>query len=80
MEKEKVYEKLNGIFRDVLDNETIHLTDETTARDIAEWDSVSHIDLVVTIEEEFGVSFSMQEVNELKNVGEMVQLLQQKIG
>ena len=74
-----IYNKLNHIFRETLDNESILLMPDTTADDIAEWDSMNHIFLVVEIERSFGVKFQTAEMEELKNVGELVQLLRSKL-
>lgn len=75
MSREDVYEKLNKIFRDVFDEEDITVCDTTTANDIDDWDSLEHINLIVTVEKEFGIKFNMKEVNTLKNVGEMVDII-----
>lgn len=59
MERKEIFEKLNAIFTDVLDlDESIELTDSTCADDIDEWDSLSHIQLVVAIEKAFGTKFT----------------------
>ncbi len=60
------------LFKEVLENEDIVLTNETTAHDIDEWDSINHIYLVVEIEKHFDIKFSSSEILEWKNVGEMV--------
>ena len=77
---DKIYERLNEVFRDVFDDETIVVNENTTADDIEDWDSLEHINLVVAIENEFGIKFSMGETTSLKNVGEMVSLINQKLG
>ena len=66
------------IFKDVLDNDDITLTPETTADDIEEWDSLSHIQLIVAIERHFKIRFSTAEITSYKNVGEMVEGIQKK--
>jgi acyl carrier protein len=71
MTREEVFEKLTEVFRDVFDDETIELTDATTAEDIEEWDSLMHITLISEIEDAFDVNFSMKEVTGLHNVGEL---------
>ena len=79
MERKEVFEKLNGIFEDVLDlDETPSLTDETTANDIEEWDSLAQIQLVVAIEKEFTIKFTAKEMISWRNVGEMVDTIQSK--
>ena len=75
MTRESVYEKLHEVFWDVFDDDTIKLSDETTANDIEDWDSLEHISLVVAVEKKFDVKFSMGEVNTMKNVGEMVDII-----
>lgn len=75
MAREEVFEKLTDIFREYFDDDTIILLQETTADDIEDWDSLEHINLIVTIESEFGMKFSMGEVTTMKNVGEMVDII-----
>lgn len=57
MTREEVYERLNQVFRDVFDDESITVKDETTADDIEDWDSFEHINLAVAVEEEFSLKF-----------------------
>ena len=75
MIKEEIYERLNNIFRDIFDDESIVVTAETTANDIEAWDSLEHINLIVAVETEFGIKFSMKEVVSMKNVGDMVDII-----
>ncbi|MCX6210736.1 MAG: acyl carrier protein [Bacteroidetes bacterium] len=79
MSKEEVIKKVNEIFIDVLENDSIIINDETTANDIEEWDSLNHIMLVVEIEKQFGIRFSANEVQGFKNVGEMCAAIALKI-
>jgi len=67
----EVMETVNGIFIDVLEDDGIVVKYETTAADIAEWDSLNHIALVVAIEKKFGIQFTAKEIQDFKNVGEM---------
>lgn len=80
MTREEIYVRLHEVFREVFDDEDIILNDETTADDIEDWDSLEHINLIVAVEQEFKTKFSMGEVTALKNVGEMADLLENKIG
>lgn len=75
MTKNEIYERLTEVFRDVFDDETIEIDDETTADDIEDWDSIEHITLVGAVESEFGIRFKMGEVSGMKNVGEMVKII-----
>ena len=79
MIRKEVYEKLNGVFQDVFDDASITVDDGTTADDIDEWDSLEHINLVVAVERGFGIKFTMGEVTGMKNVGEMVDIILQRI-
>jgi acyl carrier protein len=78
MDNAAVYAKLTEIFRDVLDNDEIVLAPHLTAKDIAGWDSLSHVRLVLTVEKVFRVSFTASQVGRLKNVGELADLIQSK--
>lgn len=75
MTREEVYVRLNEVFRDVLDDETIELNDQTVADDVDGWDSFEHINLVVAVEEEFSFKIPMGKVVTMKNVGEMVDII-----
>ena len=79
MEKEEIYERLNKVFRDIFDDESIVVRPETTSADIEDWDSLEHINLVVAVEQEFGMKFNMNEVTTMKNVGEMVDIIMSRI-
>jgi len=75
MTREAIYEKLNEVFRDVFDDDSITVNAETTADDIEDWDSLEHINLVSAVEKAFGVKFTMAQVVGMKNVGEMVDVI-----
>ena len=79
MEKNEILNQVQAIFCDVLDNEDIVLSNETTANDIEEWDSLSHIQLIVAIEKNFKLKFTSLEIMKWKNVGEMVDTIYQRI-
>lgn len=75
MTKEEIYEKLNEVFREVFDDDDIVVSASTTADDIEDWDSLEHINLVNAVESEFGIKFTMAQVQGFKNVGEMVEII-----
>ena len=75
MTREQVFEALNEVFQEVFDDESITVNDTTTARDIEGWDSLEHIDLMVEVENRFGFKFTMGEVNGMRNVGEMADII-----
>lgn len=79
MTREKVFEKLNAIFRNNFDDEEINLSDDTSPADIQDWDSLEQINLIVTIQDEFKVKFNIDEVNAMKNVRDMVDFIIEKI-
>ena len=74
MSREEVFAALDEVFQDEFDDETIHVTDATVADDIDGWDSLEHIDLII-VERRFGIKFTMGEVNGMKNVGEMADII-----
>ena len=77
MNKEEIVKKLNKIFTNVFGRD-IQVTYEMTADDIPEWDSIAHMNLILSIESEFGISFALGEIQDLKNVGEMISLIEEK--
>ena len=79
MKREEIFEKLNEIFVDVLDLDECELTDDTSASDIEEWDSLSHIQLIVAIEKAFKIKFTSLEIMKWANVGEMVNSMEDKL-
>ncbi|MDX2171911.1 MAG: phosphopantetheine-binding protein [Bacteroidota bacterium] len=79
MKKEDMLQEITNIFKDVLDVEDILITNETTSDDIEEWDSLTHIQLIVAIEKHFKVKFSSMEISNWKNVGEMTLSIHKKI-
>ncbi len=79
MEKNEIYKKLNEIFTDVLDLDKCNLSEDTTADDIEEWDSLSHIQLVVAVEKAFNLKFTSKEIMGWNNVGEMVNSIYSKL-
>ncbi len=74
-----LYERLTRVFRDVLDEPSLVLTPEMTAADVASWDSVNHVNLIVCIEAEFQVRFAITELESLRSVGDMAELIQKKM-
>ena len=72
-------ERLQEIFRDIFDDEKLIITEDMSANDIEDWDSLAQINLIIAIEKEFKVKFNLEEVSNLKNIGEMLELLSKKI-
>ena len=79
MERNNILSQINKIFIDTLDNEGIVIEETTTATDVEEWDSLTHIMLVVAIEKHFKIRFSSNEIQSWNNVGEMINSVSAKI-
>ena len=79
MSREEILKKVNEVFADVFDDKSLVISDSTTAADIEDWDSLMHITLISSIEEEFGIKFEMAEVVSFKNVGDMVDAICKKV-
>lgn len=73
-------EMLQPIFTQVFDDDTITLRRETTADDVDAWDSLTHMNLVIALELRFKIKFALGELQRLKNVGEMLDLINRKLG
>ncbi|MCR4861215.1 MAG: acyl carrier protein [Ruminococcus sp.] len=78
MNKNEITERLNRVFRDVFDDDSISVNESTTSADIEDWDSIEHINLIAAVENEFGIRFKMREVSGMKNVGEMIDIISER--
>jgi acyl carrier protein len=74
----EIIEQLNPLFRDVLEDDAIQLSPATTANDIENWDSITNIQLIVAIEKKYKIRFTSREIQNFKNVGELVEALLSK--
>jgi acyl carrier protein len=79
MENAQILERLTDIIRDSVDDQTLKLTPETTAAEVPAWDSLAHINIVVATEMGFGIKFKVAELEQLRNVGEFVSLIDRKL-
>jgi len=77
MTQEQILERVQLIFRECFDNDTLVIERSTTAKDVENWDSLNHVNLLAAIEKEFGFEFTLTEMGGLKNVGEMLDLIHQ---
>ena len=75
MDTREIYTRLDRVFQDVFDDDSIHVSANTTANDIEDWDSLEHITLISAVEREFRMKFKMGEISSMKNVSEMVSII-----
>ena len=80
MDTTTIKEQLEEIFQDIFDDESLCISDNTTAEDIDRWDSLNHINLIGAVERHFKIRFALGELQSMKNVGEMMRLIQKKAG
>jgi acyl carrier protein len=78
LEKSEIVSRLTPIFRDVFDNDALVVSEGMTAADVPTWDSLSNINMIIAVEKAFGVKFSIKDVRNLKNVGELLELIKRK--
>lgn len=76
---EKYHEQLTQVFRNVFQNNAIEITRSTTAADIDQWDSITHLDLITATEESFSIEITGFDVMGLKNVGDLLDLITRKL-
>lgn len=79
MNRTEIVEKLTSVFHDVFGDNSIVLNDEMTSADVEKWDSLTHMLMISTVEEQFGIRFKLKELNKLKKVGDMIEILQEKL-
>ena len=79
MDSDMILQELQPIFKDVLDQPDLVLTRESNASNVEDWDSLAHINLVTAVEKKYKVKFALGELQELKNVGDMIDLIQGKL-
>lgn len=72
MERSEILNEIQKIFIDILDDDMIVITENTTANDIEEWDSLTHIQIVVGVEKKFRIRFTSKEIQSWNNIGEMM--------
>ena len=75
---EDIVNRLNTIFRQVFEDTSIEVTREMTSNDLDKWDSLSHVTMIVAVEEEFGIKFRLRELVAMKNVGDLIDSIARK--
>ena len=78
MSRDQIISTLSEIFEDIMDLDDLKLTPETTADDIEEWDSLSHVRLIVAVEREWGISFTNAEIEGFKCAGDLITAIEAK--
>ena len=78
MSRAEILNTITGIMRDVFDEDDLEVSEVTSAEDVEEWDSLSHVRLIVAIERKFGFKFKNSEIESLKNVGDLVNMVETK--
>jgi acyl carrier protein len=78
MTQPEILDRLQPIFKDVLDDDALVITPSSNASNTPNWDSLSHINLVMSVQSEFKCKFALGELQDLKNVGDLVTLIQKK--
>jgi acyl carrier protein len=78
MDRESIIRELDPIFQDILDQPTLHLDPQSNASNVEGWDSLAHVNLVMAIEQQMGIRFALGELQALKNVGEMADIIIKK--
>lgn len=79
MDRNTIFRQLADIFMDVFDLDEIILDDSTTADDIEEWDSLSHVQMVVAVEKHFDIKFTSLEIMSWSNVGQLVDTIEKRL-
>ena len=79
MERSEILAKVEEIFREELEVDDLVLTEETTADDVEEWDSLSHVQLVAAMEEAFGIEFKSREILSWENIGDLIDSIEKKL-
>ena len=79
MTRDELRAKVQDILRDVVDDDTVTITDATAAEDVVDWDSTNHVRLIVAVEEEFHIRFETDEITKPESVGELLDLIHAKL-
>ena len=79
MERSDILNRVQEIFREELEQDDLVLNDETTAEDVDGWDSLSHVQLVATMEEDFNIEFKSREILSWENIGDLIDSIQKKV-
>lgn len=79
MENQEIKEKIRKILVSILKHDRFEMIDELVTTDVDGWDSLTHMYIITTIEKDFNVKFSLKELNKLKNLKSLVDLIKSKL-
>lgn len=79
MERNLIIERLTLIFHETFSDSNIVLRDDMTAKDVEKWDSLTHMMMISKVEEVFGIKFKLKELNKLKQVGDLIAIIESKL-
>jgi acyl carrier protein len=79
MEKAAIVDKLTPIFRNVFGDNSLEVTDDLNAEKVSNWDSLSHMLLITEVETQFAIKFKLKELNKMRNVGDMIEIIGTKL-
>lgn len=79
MDRNEIIEKVTAIFHEVFNDNTIALRDDMTAKDVENWDSLTHMLMITKVEETFGIKFKLKELNKLKTVADLINTIETKL-
>lgn len=79
MTRTEILTAIQGALADLVDQPELEITEATTAEDVEDWDSITHVRLLITLESEFGVRFETEEIGNLKSVSSLIDLVLKKL-
>jgi len=79
MKREEIFKKVSIVFQEVLEDDNLVISEDQGAEDIDEWDSLTHIMLIVETEKAFQLKFLSSEISNWKNIGEMITAIEEKL-
>lgn len=79
MTNAEIQQQLTAVFRDIFDDPKLELSDSTTAQDVENWDSITHVDLIGAVEKSFSVRFTVKDIRSLRNVGDFTRLIASQV-
>jgi acyl carrier protein len=79
MDDAQIYARMEDIFHDVFDDDSLQVSPALSAKDVDGWDSLTHIRLILTVQKAFRVKFSTSEIGKLENVGDLVELIKTRV-